>query len=66
MKIFTYIVIVVGILLIGLNLTQIDFNNPLEGNSTVALIGIVATLCAVFLVVILKMAKLIEQKTKNQ
>ena len=66
MKTFTYIVIVVGILLIGLNLTQIDFNNPLEGNSTVALIGIIATLCAVFLVVILKMAKLIEEKTKNQ
>ena len=66
MKIFTYIVIIVGILLIGLNLTQIDFNNPLKGDSTVALIGIVATLCAVFLVVILKMAKLIEQKTKNQ
>jgi len=66
MKIFTYIVIVVGILLIGLNLTKIDFNNPLEGNSTVALIGVVATLCAVFLVVILKIAKLIEQKTKNQ
>jgi xanthine/uracil permease len=66
MKTFTYIVIAIGVLLIGLNLTQIDFNNPLEGNSTVALIGIVATLCAVFLVVILKMAKLIEQKTKNQ
>lgn len=66
MKIFTYIVIAIGVLLIGLNFTQIDFNNPLEGNSTVALIGIVATLCAVFLVVILKMAKLIEEKTKNQ
>jgi xanthine/uracil permease len=66
MKVFTYIVIAIGILLIGLNITQIDFNKPFEGNSTVALIGIVATLCAVFLVVILKMAKMVEEKTKNQ
>jgi hypothetical protein len=66
MKIFTYIVIAVGILLIGLNLTQIDFSKPFEGNSSIALIGIVATLCAVFLIVILKMAKLIAEKTKNQ
>lgn len=66
MKIFTYIVIAIGIVLIGLNLTQIDLNNPLEGNSSIALIGIVATLCAVFLIVILKMSKIIEEKTKNQ
>jgi hypothetical protein len=40
-------------------------SNPFEGNSSVALIGIVATLCAVILVVILKMAKTIDEKTKN-
>uniref|UniRef100_UPI00404B20D7 hypothetical protein n=1 Tax=Flavobacterium sp. TaxID=239 RepID=UPI00404B20D7 len=66
MKIFTYIIIALGVVLIGLNLTQINFNNPLEGDSTVALIGIVATLCAVILVVILKMSKLIEEKTKKE
>lgn len=65
MKIFTYIIIVLAILLIGLNITQIDPKNPFEGNSSVALIGIVATLCAVILIVILKMAKTIEEKTKN-
>jgi uncharacterized membrane protein YecN with MAPEG domain len=66
MKIFTYIIVVLGVLLMALNLSQVDFNKPFEGNSSVALIGIVATLCAVILVVILKMAKLIEEKTKNQ
>ncbi|MEQ3661237.1 MAG: hypothetical protein ABNG98_01355 [Flavobacterium sp.] len=65
MKIFTYIVIVLAVLLIVLNITQIDASNPFEGNSSVALIGIVATLCAVILIVILKMAKTIEEKTKN-
>jgi|AntRauMFilla1563_2_1112583.scaffolds.fasta_scaffold21526_2 uncharacterized Tic20 family protein len=66
MKIFTYVVIAIGVVLIGLNVTQIDLSNPLEGNSSIGLIGIVATLCAVFLVVILKMSKIIEEKTKNQ
>ncbi|WP_320816233.1 hypothetical protein [Flavobacterium sp.] len=65
MKIFTYIVIVLAVLLIGLNVSQIDTSNPLEGNSSVALIGVVATLCAVILIVILKMSKTIEEKTKN-
>ena len=65
MKIFTYIVIVFAVLLIGLNITQIDMSNPFEGNSSIALIGIVATLCAVILVVILKMSKAIDEKTKN-
>lgn len=65
MKIFTYIFISISVLLILLNLTQIDINKPFEGNSSVALIGVVATLCAIILVVILKMAKTIEEKTKN-
>ncbi len=65
MKIFTYIVIVLAVLLIGLNITQIDMSNPLEGNSSIALIGVVATLCAVILVIILKMSKAIDEKTKN-
>lgn len=65
MKIFTYILIFLALILIGLNITQIDTNNPFEGNSSVALIGIVAALCAVVLIVILKMAKAIDEKTKN-
>ncbi len=65
MKIFTYIFIALAVVLIGLNISQIDINNPLEGNSSVALIGVVATLCAVILIVILKMAKSIDEKTKN-
>jgi uncharacterized membrane protein len=66
MKIFTTLLIVLAIALIIFNITQLDFNNPLEGNSMIALIGIVASVCAVFILLIFKMSKKIEQKLKNQ
>lgn len=66
MKIFTTILIVLAIALIVFNVTMLDFNNPFEGNSMVALIGIVASFCAVFILLIFKMSKKIEEKIKNQ
>lgn len=66
MKIFTTLLIVLAIALIIFNITQLDFKNPLEGNSMVALIGIIASFCAVFILIIFKMSKKIEQKLKNQ
>lgn len=44
---------------------MLDFNNLLQGNSLVALIGIVASLCAVCILIIFKIAKNIEEKTRN-
>jgi hypothetical protein len=66
MKIFTTILIVLAIALIIFNITMLDFNHPFEGNSMVALIGIVASFCAVFILLIFKMSKKIEEKLKNQ
>ena len=66
MKIFATILLVLAIALIVFNITLIDFKNPTEGNSLVAIIGIVASLCAVFILLIFKMSKKIEEKIKNQ
>lgn len=52
--------------LIVFNITLLDFDNLLEGNSFIALIGIVASLCAVCILLIFKMAKSIDEKTKNR
>ncbi len=66
MKIFTTILIILAIALIIFNITQLDFNKPFEGNSMIALIGIIASFCAVFILLIFKMSKKIEEKLKNQ
>jgi len=66
MKIFTSILVVVAIGLIIFNITLLDFNNLFEGDSLVGLIGIVASFCAVCILLIFRMSKMIEEKTKNQ
>lgn len=66
MKIFTTLLIIVAIALIVFNITLLDFNKPLEGDSFVALVGVIASFCAVFILLIFKMSKKIEQKLKNQ
>jgi uncharacterized membrane protein len=66
MKIFTYILIFLAIGLIIFNITLLDFNHLTEGNSMVALIGIVASICAVLILLIFKMSKSIVDKMQNQ
>lgn len=65
MKIFTTILIVLAIALIAYNFTLIDFNAPFEGDSVVAIIGIVAALCAVVLLIIFNISKKIQDKIKD-
>jgi len=66
MKVFTYILTVIAILLIGYNLTQINWDKPFEGQSMVALITIFAGLCAIILLAILRVSKKIEQTIKRK
>ncbi|GEC78045.1 hypothetical protein [Flavobacterium aquatile] len=66
MKIFTTILIFLAIGLIIFNFTLLDYNHPFEGESVVALVGIAAAFCAVFILLIFKMSKKIEDKLKNQ
>lgn len=64
MKYITYIAIAIIIVLIVMNAMKLDFNNLFKGDSIVALISIVALLCAVCILLIFKMSKSIEEKSK--
>lgn len=66
MKIFIYSLIAIALALIIFNLTLLDFNNLLEGDSVVALIGIAASFCAIFILLIFRMSKMIEEKLKEK
>jgi hypothetical protein len=65
MKIFTNILLFIAIALIIVNIFLLDFNKPFEGESMIALIGIVASFCAVLILLIFRMSKKIEEKVKN-
>ena len=65
MKIFTNILIFLALALIVFNVTLLDFNNLFEGDSLVGLIGVAASFCAVFILLIFRMSKLIQEKSKN-
>lgn len=62
MKIFTYIMIALAMGLIIFNVTLLDFNNLFEGESVIALIGIAAALCAILILLIFRMSKLVQEK----
>ena len=64
MKIFTYVAIAIALGLIVFNLIQIDYSNPFEGKSIVALIAVIAGICAILLLVLLRYSKIIVDKTK--
>lgn len=66
MKILTIILAVIALGLIAFNTTQIDFNDPFGSDSIVALITIMALLCAVVLLLILNTSKRIEERYKNK
>lgn len=66
MKIFTSILVVLALALIVFNITQLDFQNPLEGDSAVALIGVAASFCAVLILLIFRISKKIEEKTNGR
>ncbi|SEA39775.1 hypothetical protein [Bizionia paragorgiae] len=65
MKIFTYILSALAIALVIFNATKLDFTNLLEGESVVALITMLAALCALLLLQILRISKAIEKKSKH-
>ena len=66
MKIFTSILVVLALALIVFNVTLLDFDHLFEGNSVIALIGIAASFCAVLILLIFRMSKMIQERTKNQ
>lgn len=66
MKLFTYILVFIALGLIVFNVTLLDFNNLLEGESVVALIGIAASFCAVFILLIFRMSKRLEENMEDK
>jgi hypothetical protein len=64
MKLFTYIIIALSLITIIFNATKIDFEKPFEGESTIAIIGIVASFCANLIVTLFTVAKKVEEQTK--
>ena len=66
MKLFTYTLVFLALALIVFNVTLLDFDNLFEGESVVALIGIAASLCAVFILIIFRMSKMVEEKMNDK
>lgn len=62
---FALVLILLALGLIAYNVTLVDFDNPIHGDSTIALIGIVASLCAIVLMLIFMTSKKIDKKLKK-
>ena len=66
MKIFTIILSVIALGLIIYNFTKVNFDAPFKDDSIIAVITIVASLCVIIMMAILRTSKRIEQKTKER
>lgn len=66
MKIFTYVFIVIATLLCIYNSTKLDVENLLQGDSLIALISIVASLCGVLILLIFMTSKKIQDKVNSR
>jgi hypothetical protein len=64
-KIVIVILIILGLGLIAYNVTLVDFKDPFQGNSIIALIGILAALCAIVLLLIYSTSKKIQKKIEQ-
>ncbi len=65
MKVFTYLITVLAVVLIVYNATKINFSALFEGESIIAIITILSALCAIILLQILRVSKKIEAKNKS-
>ena len=65
MKIFTNILVLLAVSLLVFNITLIDFKNPFNGDSVIALVGVVASFCAVLILLIFRMSKKIVEKMND-
>jgi len=65
-KKISIVLIILALALIAYNTTIIDFSNPLEGNSIIAIIGVLAALCAIVLLLIYITSKRIQEKVEDK
>ena len=64
-KTLMIVLIVLALVLITYNVTLIDFDDPLKGNSVVGIIGIIAPLCAILLLLIYLTSKKIQKEIED-
>lgn len=64
MKFFIYALIVLSILLIGFNVAMLDFSDWSKEDNIVALIGILASICAILILLIFKLSGKLVDKLK--
>ncbi len=65
MKIFIYILIALAAVLLVYNAIKVDYNDPFVGDSTVAVICVLAAGCAILLLWILQTSLTIKKKSKR-
>ena len=56
---------ILALLMAVFNATKIDYNAPLQGDSSVAVIGVLASTCALLLLFILLLSKKIAEKVNK-
>jgi len=66
MKIFTLILSIIAVALIIFNATKLNFDALFEGESYTAILTIIAALCAIILLQILRISKKIETLSKKR
>ncbi|WP_299365292.1 hypothetical protein [Winogradskyella sp.] len=66
MKIFTLILTFIAVALIVFNATKLNFDALFEGESYTAILTIIAALCAIILLQILRISKKIETLSKKR
>lgn len=66
MRIFTYFLIFLAVVMIVFNLTQLDYSDIASEKNKIGAIGIAASFCAVLILIIFRLSKLIQEKTRNQ
>lgn len=64
MKIFSYIVYALALITIIFNATKVSLEKPFEGESTIALIGIIASFCAIVIVSLFIVSRKLVEQTK--
>ncbi len=64
-KILLTVLILMALGLAAYNVTLVDFKDPLEGDSLIALIGIAAALCAIVLLLIYHTSRKIQKKIEG-
>lgn len=66
MKKWIYVFLFLAVVALGFNTFQIEWSAPFEGNSLVACIGVLASACALLLLVLLSQSLKVAQKLKRK